>query len=391
MPALRLGMPTIGGRAWLGGWNYMTNLLDCIAEHGAGRLEVVVFAGADLSSDALAELQGRPGVDVVIDPAFDAARKSERLIRAILTGRDVDAAGAFAANRIDVAFEPVSFFGWRLGLPALAWIPDFQHRRLPQFFTRSGRLRREIGFRAQILSRRRILLSSGDAERDCLAFYPAARRRTHVARFAVGAAGDLDLNEARARADVLGLPERFLFLPNQMWAHKNHRVAVEAAGRLKAAGDSTMIVATGHGDDPRAPDLRASIEGMIGSAGLDHQFRITGALPYRDVRALSMVASAIINPSRFEGWSTTVEEAKAIGTPMILSDLPVHREQAADRASFFAPDDSAALAALIAAQPTRTLAQIARDMANAAARNAADRVAFADAFIAAVEATAAGR
>jgi glycosyltransferase involved in cell wall biosynthesis len=39
-------------------------------------------------------------------------------------------------------------------------------------------------------------------------------------------------------------------------------------------------------------------------------------------------STALINPSLFEGWSTTVEEAKSTGTPMILSDLGVHREQA---------------------------------------------------------------
>jgi hypothetical protein len=36
---------------------------------------------------------------------------------------------------------------------------------------------------------------------------------------------------------------------------------------------------------------------------------------------------AVINPSLFEGWSSTVEECKGVGKPMILSDLGVHKEQ----------------------------------------------------------------
>jgi glycosyltransferase involved in cell wall biosynthesis len=40
-----------------------------------------------------------------------------------------------------------------------------------------------------------------------------------------------------------------------------------------------------------------------------------------------------------------VEEAKALGVPMVLSDIPVHREQCSeDEAQFFSPDDSGALA-----------------------------------------------
>ena len=43
---------------------------------------------------------------------------------------------------------------------------------------------------------------------------------------------------------------------------------------------------------------------------------------------------ALLNPSHFEGWSTTVEEARALGVPMLLSDLDVHLEQAQGIARF---------------------------------------------------------
>ena len=45
---------------------------------------------------------------------------------------------------------------------------------------------------------------------------------------------------------------------------------------------------------------------------------------------------ALINPSFFEGWSTTVEEAKSLGTKMILSNIELHKEQAKE-AMFFDP------------------------------------------------------
>ena len=42
---------------------------------------------------------------------------------------------------------------------------------------------------------------------------------------------------------------------------------------------------------------------------------------------LMRASLAVINPSKFEGWSTTVEEAKYSGKKIILSNLPVHNEQ----------------------------------------------------------------
>ncbi len=66
-------------------------------------------------------------------------------------------------------------------------------------------------------------------------------------------------------------------------------------------------------------------------------------------------AVAVINPSRFEGWSSSVEEAKALGKPLIVSDIPVHREQVAGRttADLFGVDDADALAGLLSKYAAR--------------------------------------
>jgi glycosyltransferase involved in cell wall biosynthesis len=61
----------------------------------------------------------------------------------------------------------------------------------------------------------------------------------------------------------------------------------------------------------------------------------------------------VINPSLFEGWSTTVEEAKSMGKALILSDIPTHREQTPARGHYFAPHDSECLAALLMLQWNR--------------------------------------
>ena len=69
-------------------------------------------------------------------------------------------------------------------------------------------------------------------------------------------------------------------------------------------------------------------------------------IPSAHISILMMECSALINPSTFEGWSTTVEEAKAIGVPMVLSRIRVHEEQT-NNAIFFDPQSSDQLAYIL--------------------------------------------
>jgi hypothetical protein len=50
-------------------------------------------------------------------------------------------------------------------------------------------------------------------------------------------------------------------------------------------------------------------------------------------------ASAVIQSSLFEGWSTVVEDVKALNQNIIVSDLRVHREQLKEKAVYFDPTD----------------------------------------------------
>jgi hypothetical protein len=53
---------------------------------------------------------------------------------------------------------------------------------------------------------------------------------------------------------------------------------------------------------------------------------------------------SIINPSNFEGWSTTVEEGKALGKMLILSKIDVHLEQNPPRCIYFDQSNAEELA-----------------------------------------------
>jgi glycosyltransferase involved in cell wall biosynthesis len=188
------------------------------------------------------------------------------------------------------------------------------------------------------------MLSSESALRDCKVFYPAVAGRASVVRFASRPPAELLTQNPAEVTALYELPERFFYLPNQFWRHKNHKVVLDALSILKDRGIDIVIAASGAKDDPREPDYFDSVMRQVAERNLSRNFRYLGMIPSSHVFALLRVSVALINPSRFEGWSTTVEEAKSFGVPMILSDLDVHREQTAGKASYFGTDNPSALA-----------------------------------------------
>ena len=53
-------------------------------------------------------------------------------------------------------------------------------------------------------------------------------------------------------------------------------------------------------------------------------------------------------PSRYEGFGIPVLEAMAAQRPIVLSDIPVFRELTEDKGIYFPPDNSEAMAGVIA-------------------------------------------
>ena len=133
-------------------------------------------------------------------------------------------------------------------------------------------------------------------------------------------------------------------IPNQFWIHKNHKVAFEAIKILRDRHLDPYLVCTGHTSDVRQPGNFQLLCDYIKDHNLENRIRILGFIPRQEQLHIMRGAMAIVQPSLFEGWSTVVEDARALGIPLFLSDLPVHREQDPPGAVYFDPNNSEMLA-----------------------------------------------
>jgi hypothetical protein len=327
---------------WLGGLNYMRNLFHAVVSVQGRRIEPVLILSPIVPETILA---GFPEIEVIRtsmvaprDPLRLAGKVSERLL-----GRNLVIERLLRAHGIALLSHDMPL-GARSRIPTISWIPDFQYRRLPEMFSSSEMQRRHRDHRLLVAQAATILLSSYDAQKDLAGLAPTAVGASRVLHFVSGLGISQSFTDSAALARKYQIDRPFFYLPNQFWVHKNHAVVIDALAILRSIGCPALVIASGHTSDYRDPEFFGTLMRRASAKGVTDDFRVLGVVPYDDVRSLMQHAIAVINPSRFEGWSTTVEECKSIGKQILLSDIPVHREQAPERGVYFPLDDPKALA-----------------------------------------------
>ena len=327
---------------WLGGLNYLGNLLTGLRLLPETGVAPVLLTGT--RADGL--MQQFAGFPVLRTPLLD--RKSLpwaiRKVVAILLQRDLLLERFMKRNGVAVLSHS-GHLGHRSKVPTIGWVPDLQHLHLPGFFPAQQTRDRNRGYSTLCNNCTRVVVSSQSSLTDLEAFAPAARSKVDVLSFVAIPPVTDGRHTLAEMQQTYRFDTPYFLLPNQFWAHKNHRVVIDALRRLKQKGSRALVLATGQMYDTRNPTYYASLLAHAEEADVLDCFRVLGVVPSGHLAVLMEHALALINPSLFEGWSTSVEEAKSMGKRVLLSDIPVHREQAPARGIFFAPHDADALAA----------------------------------------------
>ena len=328
--------------SWLGGVNYYRNLLTAISRYESDSIRVKVFLPKGQDMDAFRDLSNNIEFVPLSFPARWTLPWFVRKLWMKFFHEDRFLARHLLHHGVDVLSHAPNSVRCP-GLKNIAWIPDFQHKYLPEFFSNEELSSRDAEFERMAECMDKVILSSETAKDDFIRYYPQYKEKACVLCFAPVLDFD-SLNQTNKIEEQYGVDGKFFFLPNQYWKHKNHKVVLQALRILKDEGKFVRVISTGNTSDYRAPGHFAEIETFIKEYGLDDRYLILGMIPYADVQALAAVSLGYINPSFFEGWSTTVEEAKYRGKPILLSDLKVHREQDPRRGVLFDPNNAEDLA-----------------------------------------------
>jgi len=223
------------------------------------------------------------------------------------------------------------------------WIPDFQEKYLPHFFSDTQLKEREESHLKIMHSKLPIVFSSQTALDDYNKFYPKNENPKFILQFSTNIGDTYKSISIDALKEHFNIRQPYFIVSNQFWKHKNHMVVIEAAKLLKEAGYIFQVVFTGKEDDFRNPDYIVHIKDYVSKNNLDETIVSLGFIGRDEQLQLMNKSLSIIQPSLFEGWSTVVEDAKALSHNIIISDIPLHNEQIKDNCIFFNPYNAAEL------------------------------------------------
>ena len=260
-------------------------------------------------------------------------RKLKKIIINQSTNKDL-----FQKHNIDVLFPVLPCE--KADVPLVFWCADLQHIHFPELFSieRINNLDRHNN--RHIEQAHRIVVSSNTVRKDLLAHYSNLEARIDVAHFCSTPTDNWWQSNPSQVAQSFDLPDRFFIVCNQFSAHKNHIVLLKAINKLKSEGKNICLVCTGKFADYHGTDYVEKIEAYIQKHSLQSNIRIMGILPREQQIALIRRSLAMLQPSRFEGWSTLIEDALTLGKQIIASNIDVNKEQLGEDFEYLiAPDD----------------------------------------------------
>jgi glycosyltransferase involved in cell wall biosynthesis len=349
---LRLGLILQGDPSWMGGVEYSKNLVKALYQlppEQQSSVDLVLYlahGNDDLFADMPARFSGE--VRRFAPAPFRAWRRIGARLAPRLCGTPNRLLLEQARRQgIDFLFPFNPLPGDVPRMASAGWLADFQHEYFPAFFPAKELEARHKGYAQIARDTPCLVVSSRSVERDFRRFHPAHAHKAYVISFRTVVEDGWLAGDAGAAARERRLPDRFFLLPNQFWQHKNHGVVFQALGILRQRGTRPAVVCTGHLNDYRRPAYADEWRRMLQDLQIAEQVHLLGLVPRSAQIQLFRRSLAVLQPSLFEGWSTVVEDARALGKTMAVSDIEVHREQDPPHAVFFDPHDALRLASLL--------------------------------------------
>lgn len=332
---------------WIGGTYYIENIIQALKILPATRIpKITLFCLDDTSFDRAKDFEYTfvDRVKIIPKSQHVVVRGINKLAR-MLFGKEI-IVPKYAITLPSVVYPYFSHLD--MVSEMVNWIPDFQNRHLPHMFDAADLVRRESEQFRISTSGGKVIFSSENAKSDYEKFYPNHNTTCYVVRFActMPPYQSLDPNQIFAK---YGINKPYFISPNQLWKHKNQTLVLRALNETKKANGALgfTMVFTGKELDDRNIDYVHNLKKLVQSLELQNDVLFLGFIDRKDQLVLMKNALSVIQPSLFEGWSTVVEDAKSMSQHVILSDIPVHREQLSENVTFFNPNNHVELANVI--------------------------------------------
>lgn len=322
----------IGNIGWNGGINYFTNIIRAIEQYAEVIAPIVYISKAS-------NLHKKFPIHFLKETNLLNTKTIVGVISGITDRYFFGYNYLFYKKLKEDNIDVLSHFGnlYRYGdIKTIFWMPDLQHKFLIENFSKKEIRKREKSIKYNVQNCQGILLSSETERKKFLKIYQTDDKKTFKLNFVPQSFAPNQIINKKTLIKKYKLADAWIHIPNQFWKHKNHLNLLEAISKITLP-TQPQFVFTGELKDYRNKDYIHAIRKKMVESEVRPKIKILESIPLEHVHSIMFHAIAIINPSFYEGWSTTVEEAKNYGKRILLSNIEVHKEQNPNRCQFFDP------------------------------------------------------
>lgn len=225
-------------------------------------------------------------------------------------------------------------------IPWVSYLPDFQHKYLPDFFTQEEIEHRDVTIGKRVNAGDALIVTSETAKEDIHKYYPECTKDIYVIPFSP-ASRQSWLDAEGSVLEQYGFPAgmKFFLISNQFWIHKDHPCAFKALAELHKIPEyeDIHIICTGATEDYRNPNYLNELNELNNKLGVSETVHFLGYIPKIDQISLMKECIAVIQPTLYEGspGGGEIEDAVSLGKRSIVSDIPVNLEIHEDTVTFF--------------------------------------------------------
>jgi alpha-1,3-rhamnosyl/mannosyltransferase len=312
-----------------GSEEYTTRLLAAISDEHPPGIEFVVF-GNRLVLDAYPDLRER--FECVVAPV-DGSRKMVRV-----GAENSWLAAASRRHGLDVLHHLGGIMPFVRGCPGMLTIHDLQPLVMPQHFDPVKRWFARISIPPSA-RHARVIVTLTEVTRQMMVErlgIDPARVEVIPAGIHVPTASEVAEERAvdvRSTYDLGDAP--FFLYPAITYPHKNHVFLASAFAPVARRFPEARLVLTG-GTAQHERALGEATE----SLGIAGQVRRLGRIPRAHLDALYHEATALVFPSRFEGFGMPLLEAMSRGCPVVAADATALPEVGGDGAVLLPLEDA---------------------------------------------------
>ncbi len=345
---ITLGILLVFDAGWIGGNNYVVSLVNSFNYLPQNGQPAVIIYYTPANKGYLKQLD-YTGIVQMIETDYYAG-KSKSYLLSVVTGYNQFLKKLPGIENTDAIFPIMdtpagkgSYKGKLIG-----WLPDFQHREKPENFSRAGRILREFKFTRVMRYCDSVVLSSHNAHGQFKKYYPrfSGKTKISVMQF-VSLAPEPTAQQLGAAMVKYSTSIPFFLLSNQFYVHKNHKIVFDALSILNRKKINARVICTGKTEDQRKPGFFQLQMEYAKALQVENNIEVLGMIDRMEQLSLMKLSMAIIQPSSYEGWNTSVEDAKKLNIPVIASDIEVHEEQLPGSTLLFHKNDAEKLAAIM--------------------------------------------